>query len=260
MCRVCGSRFLEAPKETAYDRDYYRSWFTEPQQEIEKIKRLNFQSFLKREVGCLKGKKLLDIGCATGFLLVEAQALGAEIYGIDINAWAVARAREKLPGGGIYAGCLHDAIRQGFFAPASFDVIVGTDVIEHVAEVIDLLRDIVQLLVPGGVGVFTLPDVESLSSRLLGKYWFQYKPEHLTFPTRRALAGVAEELGFSVEQVTPYKKQLSLEFIGNVLRYHNRGMVHQVGCWGGRLAEWLGVARIIFPVATGEMCLRIRKT
>lgn len=259
-CRGCGTRVLAARSETTYDQGYYRSWFDTPPQDIEKIKRLNFQRLLEREVGCLKGKKLLDVGCATGFLLAEAQALGAEIFGVDVNTWAVAQARERLPEAGLYAGFLHEAIRQGVFTPASFEIIVGTDVIEHVAEVKDLFRDMIHLLKPGGVGIFTLPDVESLSCRLLGKYWFQYKPEHLTFPTRRALARLAAELGFVVEMVTPYKKQLSLGFITNVLTYHNRGLLHQVGYWGGRLAEGLGVSRIIFPVATGEMCLRIRKT
>jgi len=185
--------------------------------------------------------------------------LGAEVSGVDVNEWAVTQAREKLPGARIFAGTLAEAIRGGFFAPASFDVIVGTDVIEHVTDVKALFREMVQIMLPGGQGIFTLPDVESLSSRLMGGYWFQYKLEHVTFLTRSALALLADELDFTVERITPHKKKLTLEFIGNVLQYHNRGVLHLLGCWVGKLARLLRVSKVVFSIGTGEMLVQIKK-
>jgi len=258
-CLQCGSRFLDTQQQTSYDQDYYHSWFADPQQDIEKIKRVNFHHLLIGNLETLKGKKLLDVGCATGFLLQEAQSLGAEIFGVDVNDWAVRMAREKLPAALIYRGALADSITDGFFAPESFDIIVGTDVVEHVADVKSFFDDILRLMLPGGYGIFTLPDVESLSSRVLGSHWFQYKLEHVTFPTRKALALLADELGFTVERTMPHKKMLSMGFLCNVLRFRHSGIFNLLGSCGGAVVRWLWMSRNLFPIWTGEMLVLVQK-
>lgn len=258
-CLHCGSKFLDTAHEMTYGQDYYQSWFEDSQQIIEKIKRTNFRHLLTREVGPVKGKRFLDIGCATGFMLLEALNLEAEVFGLDVNEWAVSQARERLPTAGIFAGSLADAVSKGDLKPESFEVIVGTDVIEHISDVKPFLRDVLRLLVVGGDVFFTLPDIESFSCQALGSHWFQYKLEHVTFLTRSALAGLAVELGFRVERIVPHRKILTAEFVCNVLRYHNSGLFGWLGLWGGKVARGLGLERIMFPVWTGEMLVQLKK-
>lgn len=46
----------------------------------------------------LSGRRLLDAGCGTGALAVEAARRGAEVVAIDISASLIALAQERMPG------------------------------------------------------------------------------------------------------------------------------------------------------------------
>jgi len=45
----------------------------------------------------LRGKRILDAGCGTGALAVEAARLGAEVVAIDLSPTLVDLARERIP-------------------------------------------------------------------------------------------------------------------------------------------------------------------
>lgn len=259
-CQGCGARYLinsaPAPK---YDHSYYKSWFAQQQGNIEKIKRINFRSLLSTTIDSLAGKKILDIGCATGFLLKEAIELGGEAYGLDINEWAVAQAQKELPQAHIFSGTTNEAITKGLLEPESFDVITGTDVIEHVQDIKSFFTDILKLMKPGGKGIFTIPDIESFSCKIMGSYWFQYKPEHISFPTRKTLIKLADELGFHIEQVSTHRKKLTLGYIFNVLHSNSNGFQKNIGKIGLIFSEILKINQTIFSLPTGEMFLKISK-
>lgn len=259
FCKKCGTRFLEPTAATTYDDHYYESWFGEPGQNIQRLKRENFQRLLQHYPPPLLGKNLLDIGCATGFLIHEARAQGAKVAGIDVNAWATEQARNLLPEAPIYTGTLHDSLAEKFFAPESFDIITATDVIEHVVEIKPFLRDLLQLLAADGTAIFTLPDPDSFSARTMGNAWFQYKSEHVTYLTRKSLTILAAELGFKIELLKQHRKILTLEYITNVLTHHNRGWVSKLGLATGKIATLLGMARLPLPFGTGEMMVIISK-
>lgn len=259
FCTVCGARFLEPSTATTYDDRYYESWFGEPGQNIQRLKRENFRRLLQHYSAPLLGKKLLDIGCATGFLIQEASSQGAKVAGIDVNVWATEQARKLLPEATIYTGNLHNSLTEKFFAPAAFDLITATDVIEHVAEIKPFLQDLLQLLAPDGSAIFTLPDPDSFSARAMGKAWFQYKAEHVTYLTRKSLALLAAELGFKIEQLKPHRKILTLEYLSNVLTHHNRGWVSMFGRVVGKAAKLFGLSRLPLSLGTGEMLVKINK-
>jgi 2-polyprenyl-3-methyl-5-hydroxy-6-metoxy-1,4-benzoquinol methylase len=91
--------------------------------------------------------RLLDLGCGTGDLLdrLARQFPNAEFVGIDSNASSLARARALSP-----PRCAFFESRYEEAAPGIFDVIVCSEVYEHVGDperLLDRLRD---LLVPGG--------------------------------------------------------------------------------------------------------------
>lgn len=259
LCKECGARFLEPSSATTYDGRYYDSWFGEPGQYIQRLKRENFRHLLQHYKKPLVGIKLLDIGCATGFLMDEARSQGAKVAGLDVNPWATEQARKLLPEAAIYTGHLHDSLTGNFFTPESFDIITATDVIEHVDEIKPLFRDILRLLTSEGTAIFTLPDPESFSARTMGNTWFQYKAEHVTYLTRKSLKILAEELGFNIEQIKPHRKILTLEYLANVLTYHNRGWLSKLGWMAGKSAKLFGLARIPLHLGTGEMLVKINK-
>ena len=76
----------------------------------------------------LHGRRILDAGCGTGALAVEAARRGADVVAIDLSATLVNLARERLPAG------LRVEFRVGdMLDPAlgTFDHVVGMDSLIH---------------------------------------------------------------------------------------------------------------------------------
>jgi magnesium-protoporphyrin O-methyltransferase len=79
----------------------------------------------------LHGARLLDAGCGTGALAVEAARRGADVVAIDLSPTLVALARERLPAD-LGAGRID--FRSGDMLDAalgSFDHVVGMDSLIH---------------------------------------------------------------------------------------------------------------------------------
>ncbi len=111
-----------------------------------------------REAGAWPGSRLLEVGCGDGALCgVLHSRLGAAVTGVDTSDKGLALARQMFKQRG-WAGDFRQV--GGYdtgFPSASFDVVVCSDVIEHVDDPHAMLREIRRLLVPGGRLVITTP-------------------------------------------------------------------------------------------------------
>jgi magnesium-protoporphyrin O-methyltransferase len=78
----------------------------------------------------LKGKRILDAGCGTGALAVEAARLGAEVVAIDLSPTLVDLARERVPADVAHLVEFHsgDMLDKGL---GHFDHVVAMDSIIH---------------------------------------------------------------------------------------------------------------------------------
>jgi 2-polyprenyl-6-hydroxyphenyl methylase/3-demethylubiquinone-9 3-methyltransferase len=98
-----------------------------------------------------KGLKLLDIGCGGGLLSEPMTRLGFAVTGIDASERnvAVARAHAK----GLLKIDYRCATAEAMLAegPGAFDVILNMEVVEHVADAGQYLRDCARLVAPGGM-------------------------------------------------------------------------------------------------------------
>lgn len=79
--------------------------------------------------GLKKGSKVLEIGCAKGFVLVEFKKLGCEVAGIDASEYAVEQAHPELKGL-VHTG---DAAHLEF-QDDHFDLVFGKEVLPHLPE------------------------------------------------------------------------------------------------------------------------------
>jgi magnesium-protoporphyrin O-methyltransferase len=94
----------------------------------------------------LHGVRLLDAGCGTGALAVEAARRGADVLAIDLSPTLVALARERLPadlGPGSVAFHAGDMLAAEL---GRFDYVVGMDSMIHYQreDVIRVLGELVQ--------------------------------------------------------------------------------------------------------------------
>ncbi len=100
----------------------------------------------------LLGARMLNVGCSTGIIDECMAPYVASVMGIDIDAPAVefARTRCTSPNVTFRVG---DAMNLDF-ADASFDVVICSQVYEHVPDPARMMDEIYRVLVPGGVCYF----------------------------------------------------------------------------------------------------------
>jgi SAM-dependent methyltransferase len=106
-------------------------------------------------------RRLLEIGCGFGFGLdIARRVLGWEVQGYDPSPFAAA-GRELL---GL-------PITSAYFTPEAaaddaWDVVLASEVLEHLDDPVGLLRNLRRSLKPGGVLVLTTPDLGAHSTAL----------------------------------------------------------------------------------------------
>jgi 2-polyprenyl-3-methyl-5-hydroxy-6-metoxy-1,4-benzoquinol methylase len=103
------------------------------------------------------GDRILDFGCYDGYILrrlsSRKQITGV---GVDIAAAAVELANRLNTSSGLRFRVTDGGTLP--FDPASFDVVVCSEILEHVPELDRVLGDIARVLVPGGRLYATMPN------------------------------------------------------------------------------------------------------
>jgi SAM-dependent methyltransferase len=216
-CADCGLLFSNPqPSDeelgAIYNADYFLGAESDAGREAtRKMKRATAREYLTeihRYSGTTTGA-LLEIGCGDGDFLVEAEAAGYSVTGVELASAACAQARARLTRGEVICGLLETAgLEHG-----QFDLCVLSDVIEHVREPIAFLEQIHRLLKPGGAIFIATPSLNSWSARLLRQNWMEFKPEHLTYFDPKTIQNALFHTGFDQAIVRPGWKILSLDYI-----------------------------------------------
>jgi 2-polyprenyl-6-hydroxyphenyl methylase/3-demethylubiquinone-9 3-methyltransferase len=106
----------------------------------------------------LQGRRVLDVGCGSGGVCIAFARAGARCTGIEPAdhrlAWAVQRTRDH----GVEVDLRRATIETVDFAPGSFDVILATDVLEHLEDYRRAVGRICELLAAGGLFLATVPN------------------------------------------------------------------------------------------------------
>ena len=100
------------------------------------------------------GKKVLDLGCAGGFMAEAMADRAAKVTGIDPakDAIAAARAHAEQTGRNInYDVGAGEALP---YDDESFDAVVCVDVLEHVSDLQQVLAEVTRVLRPGGLFLY----------------------------------------------------------------------------------------------------------
>jgi SAM-dependent methyltransferase len=204
--------------EALYDADYFASTGAargyDDYAAQEPTLRDNFAQRLARLGAPRPGARLLDVGAAFGFGVAEARRAGWRAVGIEISAAAARSARDATRGGVARAHGL-----RAPFPDARFDAVTLWDVLEHLADPHAAVAEAARLLAPGGRLALTTGDVGSLAARLSGARWHLYTlPEHLFFYSRRSLALLLAQHGFSVERMRADGSSYTLAYLVERLR------------------------------------------
>lgn len=102
------------------------------------------------------GLTVLDAGCGEGHLLklLHSKRPDNSYFGVDITEEALAKARLRCP----FADIKKEDISKLSIASNSIDVVMCTEVIEHIFNYQDVLNEFTRVLRPGGILLITFPN------------------------------------------------------------------------------------------------------
>jgi len=215
-CCKCGLIYMNPREDYARIQKNYTAMQDDFYVQEEAGLRQSADFILKYLTKINKKGRILDVGCATGFLLDQARKGGWEVYGVELSAWAVDYAKNKLQLPNITQGTLKDANYPANF----FDVVVFKDVIEHLTEPKEALEQIRHVLKPSGIICCNTPDVDSLASKIFGSKWWGIKRSHLFYFNKHSLNGLFKATGFIPLKIRSHARTFTLNYwISNFLSY-----------------------------------------
>jgi 2-polyprenyl-3-methyl-5-hydroxy-6-metoxy-1,4-benzoquinol methylase len=153
------------------------------------------------------GARVLDVGCATGYLAAELTARGCTVDGIEYDPAAAEQARahcRAVVSGDVESAATRAEV-EAMVADSAPDHIICGDVLEHLRDPWDTLAWLRTLLAPGGKAIISVPNIGHWTARrAIARGRFDYTDfglfdrTHLRFFTRATAAELAHRAGFAV--------------------------------------------------------------
>lgn len=118
------------------------------------------------------GNRILEIGCGNGKVLYNLRDKFRQLYGIEASSVRAETAKKTLSG--INAKIIVADIEEDLeFEEGFFDLVIWSDVIEHIVDLWRAMDNIKRITANGGILITTTPNVAKIKGRfrlLLGKF------------------------------------------------------------------------------------------
>jgi 2-polyprenyl-3-methyl-5-hydroxy-6-metoxy-1,4-benzoquinol methylase len=164
------------------------------------------------------GARVLDIGCATGYLAAELVRRGCTVVGVEFDPAAAQQARavcSEVVVGDLESAAVRAEVER---AARGIDTIICADVLEHLRDPWAVLSWLRTLLPADGRAVVSVPNIAHWTARralLRGRFDYAdfglFDRTHLRFFTRASAAELARRAGFAVRAEHPAGAPLPLE-------------------------------------------------
>jgi len=156
--------------------------------------KLNLFHSLQREKG-----SILDYGCGTGELLAKAKDQGWKVDGLEPNEKARNQAEKKLHKP-IFADIVDIPATQ------SFDIISLFHVLEHVHDLRNTLKTIINHLNSDGYVIIAVPNPESYDAEKYKDFWAGWDvPRHLYHFNKTSINSFSNEFKLRLVNTLPMK-------------------------------------------------------
>ncbi len=236
-CETCGFRQVRPRLTTTeiaalYPSDYFDAaspvGYADYAREFQRRQREAY--FLSKWLHRVRPEgRLLEVGCALGFLLAGLQGSGWRVEGVDASAFAAYFARTRY---GLDVTCA--TLEETSFEDGVFDVIIQKDLLEHVANPRRHLEETSRLLRSGGWLRLVTPNGEanlrpliaasaasaassaSTDSRSSGAGSPMLDQGHLSFFGRRHLTRLFDECGFRCHRMRTIGIRRGLTALGRL--------------------------------------------
>ena len=147
-------------------------------------------SILRRVERVAGTGRLLDVGCGPGVLLSVAKNRW-DAVGVEVSKRAAEEARKRFN-----AKVVEGTLEQASFPAESFDAVTMVDVIEHLPNPGASLHEASRILKPGGVLFVLTPNIDAPVAKMMGRWWWGFRPAHLNYFSRKTMDQMLVNAGF----------------------------------------------------------------
>lgn len=180
-----------SPKEL---KDFYNITYQVDFRRNKKTMSQKARQFLKKIGKFTKPGSLLELGCSYGFFLKRAKEDGWGVKGLEWSGEACSYAVNQLD-----LDVSDESLQEITLTQWKFDVVTAWHVLEHLADPLQELSNIRNLLNPRGIFSFTTPNIDSLQFRLLANKWEWFSPPaHLYMFGISSINNLLEKSGFEI--------------------------------------------------------------
>lgn len=153
--------------------------------------------------------KILEVGCGMGYLTYSLIKSGYNAVGLDISQQAIDEANRFF---GNYYVCA-DIFEYAKQHKGEYDVVIMTEVIEHVEEPVRFLENATQLLKKNGTLIVTTPNKTIYSNDIIWNT--DLPPIHCWWFSEKSMALIAEKINCNVSFIdfSKYYKQRKPSYI-----------------------------------------------
>jgi len=139
-----------------------------------------YYSGLAKKYGPKSGR-VLEVGTGMGDLLGWFDPQVYEVYGTDINPWAVEQAQKNVPAGQFM---ILNAEDLSHFEDNYFQIVVSKHVVEHLQNPEKSIDEMCRVLAPGGLLLLATPNMDSPMRTYKKDKWIGYQdPTHISLKT-----------------------------------------------------------------------------
>jgi 2-polyprenyl-3-methyl-5-hydroxy-6-metoxy-1,4-benzoquinol methylase len=195
-------------------KEYYNNRFGELSQNLneEELLRWNALSAQISKIKENKTLKIADFGCGRGWLSNKLSEFG-QVTGFDISELAVANAKKSFPDSTFV--CLDASQDIPLDFSEKFDLVVSSEVIEHIDDQENYLKNIHQLLKKEGNVIITTPNGSWFNAFYCdGRERWKQPIENWRTPDE--LTALASKVGISKISVTTFQSEWIFAFKPNV--------------------------------------------
>jgi 2-polyprenyl-3-methyl-5-hydroxy-6-metoxy-1,4-benzoquinol methylase len=150
--------------------------------------------------------RLLDVGCGEGWALKYFKEKLWDVVGLDYSDYGINTHNQSCLDQ-LIIGDISKSIASLINGNQQFDVILLDNVLEHVLEPIEILRQLSRLISPNGVMVIQVPNDFSLVQQYLYEsgnvehpYWIA-KPDHISYFNVEGLKSICRKAGWSCHEI-----------------------------------------------------------
>ncbi|MFA5405773.1 MAG: class I SAM-dependent methyltransferase [Candidatus Nanoarchaeia archaeon] len=142
-----------------HNKELYEDLFSKGYHKSHELKVIKMTSLIKGQP-----KRILDIGCGDGWFGAKLKKVfGAEVTGVDILDKALITAKKK----GLLTKKFDLSKNNWPLKSNYFDLIIAGDIIEHVYDTENFIKECKRLLKKGGQLIISTPNINSYANRFL---------------------------------------------------------------------------------------------